>query len=133
MKTGKATITELLKFRILTAGDVTEDNENILSSGWNFLDRFKLQPKVLKISIPLNTDTVNPIIQNLHRYVYIIQKTSILRIGLLLLACGTLCIKKSNWKNRLFGEIYVVRTFNSDTFREMSNNQLSQTEIMSLT
>lgn len=31
--------------RIRTAGEVTEDNENSLSSGWNFLDRFKLQDK----------------------------------------------------------------------------------------
>ena len=31
--------------RIHTAGEVTEDNENSLSSGWNFLDRFKLQDK----------------------------------------------------------------------------------------
>lgn len=26
-----------------TVGEVTEDNEKILSSGWNFLDLFKLQ------------------------------------------------------------------------------------------
>lgn len=28
---------------IHTAGEVTEDNEKSLSSGWNFLDLFKLQ------------------------------------------------------------------------------------------
>lgn len=31
--------------RLHTAGEVTEDNENSLSSGPNFLDRFKLQTK----------------------------------------------------------------------------------------
>lgn len=32
-----------LNLKIHTAGEVTEDNEKSLSSGWNFLDRFKLE------------------------------------------------------------------------------------------
>lgn len=36
------------RFKLHTAGEVTEDNEKSLSSGWNFLDRFKLQPQVPK-------------------------------------------------------------------------------------
>lgn len=29
-----------------TAGEVTEDNENTLSSGWNFLDLFRLSENI---------------------------------------------------------------------------------------
>ena len=38
----------LEEMRKHTAGEVTEDNEKSLSSGWNFLDLFKLHPQELK-------------------------------------------------------------------------------------